>query len=787
MLELLISEQARQVHARHIQRTWIVVLRSLPILIPVLLISIILVFTDQGRGFLTIVDNEYLALPFCALGVVAGFFAQQLAPIAPRHDPIALNDWGGHTYVDDATRQFRHAQISGSLIVGLIAAMLIPCFIEGYLGSNLSQLLPSKIREELYGSARYTARIGYASVLIAVNARNLFRQWRGDYISDEDKASKDSSYGYLLQLLIIILFLDLTVSNNFLWGFRACFTTACLFLLCLFGPLKLSNPSSAGAAILPSIWVISAAALCLAWGFLLNIWPAALTWMGSVISGVSAIVGLIALFVLLQLLWLYRYRNHPFGIVLCTVPIIIGLLVWFKIGLFSERPVRELAEGSLAPALTSASPPPTSAAAPRRETLEVYVQHWLDDRREEMARLAEGDDRPYPIYIVAAPGGGIRAAYWTAGVLGALQDEDRSFARHVLAISGVSGGSVGAGVFAALARSGCNPASDVSSTPTATPPPTCRASAAKILAADLLAPAIYSMFSRDLVSGNFSSLPDRATALEQAMEGRWREVMNTDSLAQSFDAMWDPDSRARAPGLFFNVTNAGSGERLVLGPASVAPGDASPSLPQRILEDRVFRLSTAMVLGARFPYVSPEGSITGKNADGTLATLRVVDGGLSDNSGLETVSFILKAVAAAKSASKIRIYILNIENSPLSAGMPANVGAFRTPLLLYGNMVGRLAAQSKQQLEQEMGQTENTVVLDDVRPEGGKSVFLLGWTLPRMVRSDMDQQIQAELKRDRSPLTCVLQELAPPGANPETASATVLSPNSHCFPAKKPS
>jgi hypothetical protein len=194
-----------------------------------------------------------------------------------------------------------------------------------------------------------------------------------------------------------------------------------------------------------------------------------------------------------------------------------------------------------------------------------------------------------------------------------------------------------------------------------------------------------------------------------------------------------------------------------------------------------------MVLGARFPYVSPEGFITGKNADGTLATLRLVDGGLSDNSGLETVSTILKTLTNIKSPSKIRIFILNVENSPSPANMPANVGAFWTPFLHYARMVGGLAAQSKQLREQEMGQTENTFVLADVRPKGGKSVFLLGWTLPRMVRCDMDQQIQDGLKGERGPLTRVLLELAPQGAKPETAPATVLSPDSHCLPAKKPS
>ena len=56
----------------------------------------------------------------------------------------------------------------------------------------------------------------------------------------------------------------------------------------------------------------------------------------------------------------------------------------------------------------------------------------------------------HPLYIVASEGGGIRAAYWTAAVLGTIQDEQPAFADHVFAISGVSGGSLGAVVFASL-------------------------------------------------------------------------------------------------------------------------------------------------------------------------------------------------------------------------------------------------------------------------------------------------------------------------------------------------
>jgi hypothetical protein len=59
----------------------------------------------------------------------------------------------------------------------------------------------------------------------------------------------------------------------------------------------------------------------------------------------------------------------------------------------------------------------------------------------------------YPVLIVAAQGGGIYAASSTAAFLAMMQDHCPSFAKHVFAISGVSGGAVGASLFnAALAE-----------------------------------------------------------------------------------------------------------------------------------------------------------------------------------------------------------------------------------------------------------------------------------------------------------------------------------------------
>ena len=60
------------------------------------------------------------------------------------------------------------------------------------------------------------------------------------------------------------------------------------------------------------------------------------------------------------------------------------------------------------------------------------------------------ENTKYPVYIIAAEGGGIYAAHHAAVWLSRMQDICPSFAQHIFAISGISGGSVGGSVFAGL-------------------------------------------------------------------------------------------------------------------------------------------------------------------------------------------------------------------------------------------------------------------------------------------------------------------------------------------------
>ena len=115
----------------------------------------------------------------------------------------------------------------------------------------------------------------------------------------------------------------------------------------------------------------------------------------------------------------------------------------------------DAARTNFAKATLTAVPP---VALDSRPTVEQAAQAWYQQAKTAFKNdhpgWDENGDVPVPMLIVATAGGGIRAAYWTAAVLDKLDTQSDGKVRpYLFAVSGVSGGSVGATAFeAALAK-----------------------------------------------------------------------------------------------------------------------------------------------------------------------------------------------------------------------------------------------------------------------------------------------------------------------------------------------
>lgn len=281
------------------------------------------------------------------------------------------------------------------------------------------------------------------------------------------------------------------------------------------------------------------------------------------------------------------------------------------------------------------------------------------------ARIQAGNADPYPVVFVAAEGGGIRAAYFTAQVLAAIQDRCPAFARHLFVISGVSGGSVGAATFAGLVDASA--AADAKAELDCAGEITGRAEFSDkteaVLKTDYLGPMVATLLFPDALQ---RLLPfrvpswDRARTLEETIERSFKAEAKSDFMERGLYSYWHPDRNV--PVLMLNATSVETGHRTV----------ASSAYP---LEERFhrlttfydfapfteFRISTMAVTSARFPFVTPAATLnSGENK------LRFVDGGYFENSGAATLSEAVDVAMqmAAISRFSIRPVVIRIGNSP---------------------------------------------------------------------------------------------------------------------------
>ena len=273
---------------------------------------------------------------------------------------------------------------------------------------------------------------------------------------------------------------------------------------------------------------------------------------------------------------------------------------------------------------------PIAVDAPQA-TLAAYLDAWIKERKPKK-KGAPVD----PVFIVTAEGGGIRAAYWTANVLAALHDANPQFAGHVLALSGVSGGSMGTSVYAALAAGGDN-------TPKCKKDRYVQACAQAIGGADLLSAPLAALLISEPLNRITGQIPgaDRAAALDQALESTWLTTIGDDRFRSPFG-----DVAARGMLVLPNATAAESAQRLVITPLAADKEFANA----QTVDGRAFSFSTATLLSARFPGLSPAGIYTPAKG----AAMRIVDGGFADNSGTATGAEVLSALAAAIDRNQAR-------------------------------------------------------------------------------------------------------------------------------------
>src|SRR6266571_1733686 len=277
---------------------------------------------------------------------------------------------------------------------------------------------------------------------------------------------------------------------------------------------------------------------------------------------------------------------------------------------------------------------PADPRLQREASVQASALAWLKLHEEEFRRARAQGDEWFPVYIAAAEGGGLRAAYWTGSVLGELDAATGGkFSQRLFAISSVSGGSLGAAAFVAelSARGVCN----------TTEGSNVRNCVRNFLNDDFLSPVTAYLLFPDMLQRFLPFTPirrfDRARALELSWERSWADTHPNAKLnpfARSYD------DAANLPGplprLFLNGTRVETGKRVLLSPARFDT-DEMPEVGDLFAvggKRWTTPLSTAVHMSARFTYVSPAAKIcadAAETCDLDHVWGRVVDGGYHEN------------------------------------------------------------------------------------------------------------------------------------------------------------
>ena len=271
-----------------------------------------------------------------------------------------------------------------------------------------------------------------------------------------------------------------------------------------------------------------------------------------------------------------------------------------------------------------------------------------------------------PVILVTASGGGIRAAYWTASTLAYLEQKlGTGFSERLFAISGVSGGSLGAATYISLKRAQLDAGRSAS---LLTP-------AREVLGHDFLSPVVAGMLFPDLMQRFFPipvALADRQRFLERSWEAAFNDQAQ-ELFRGPFQSLYSGPNADRLPSLLLNTTVVETGERAIVSNLKVA------GLPQVIdlLDPRYqltdVRTSAAAGASARFTYVSPAGTVD--LVDGNH--VRLVDGGYFENSGAASMTDLLAALH--EGGASITPILLLIRNDPTAPNLCRRDGGGAQP------------------------------------------------------------------------------------------------------------
>lgn len=379
---------------------------------------------------------------------------------------------------------------------------------------------------------------------------------------------------------------------------------------------------------------------------------------------------------------------------------------------------------------------------PRESERQNYKKHfanWVNNKPVQ-------ENGTLPLIFVASEGGGIRAMSWTLLTLEFLSKDSqiKDFNKYLYAISGVSGGAVGATFYVSMLKDRTIVKNGRITDSTTT----------DIIAQDYLSDLVRGNVFRSpvrLFSPFKSSFLDRNKMLENSWAGAYSNLTQSNAFDEPFLKLWSDDKTYDVPSLILNGTFAETGQKAII--SNIDFSDASKLFQIKNVVDLYslldpkndFPTKTATSLSARFPVITSGGLIedVAKKKSG-----HITDGGYHDNTGIETciqiINLLKPEIAKIELERNIKIkpYIFFLKNGMnmdpnkiVNAGKIAYEGA--SIVQSFYNSWDR-SAEIKNSIYSELladSKSDIGYVLIELKRKDGD--FPLGWQLSRASINNM--------------------------------------------------
>lgn len=521
-----------------------------------------------------------------------------------------------------------------------------------------------------------------------------------------------------------------------------------------------------------------------------------------------ALVGLALIPTVRTLIYLYRgLFGFIVGVVLLMAPMFDrSRLVWLQTALALAAVAAVVVNLRQPPGINlSLLQPPLATEAP--EGLKPEFDRWLAARgiaapSGEITITPPAPGRKFPVFVVAAQGGGIYAASSALTLLSKLQDRCPNFAQHIFAISAVSGGAIGATIFQSLLPD--RPVEDRCDIGTKS---VLSDASARIMTDDHISTLVATTPSDWLAKLNLVGYATdrRSEALTRSFVRSFQDAMpapqDRGKLSRNAHTYWKAD--APAPALVLASTSVETGQRVAFSPLSLARiGDgtvqsfadlvATPANPRGLtlaLESKApfdeLTLIDAAVTSARFPGLLPAWPLLhtvqrGAPARASKLRLNFVDGGYADASGASTAAEIMTAleqiVSARRLGDAVSLHLILLTDTETSAPLEtadgtdfSDVIAPINTLLSVRQLLARSAVTRAVKELEKQAQTNSSVEIGVLRIAIDRRMFPLplGWSLSKTT----NDLIVAMLGSERG---CVPELLEAPGPSEGSGTDTEL-------------